>query len=220
MLNQRSAPLKFVINLNRSQDRFKKYFDNSYTRWEAIDYKDLQDNNDIFKRMISYYNLDENEHKAKCACFLSHYNLLKYIVKNKLNNCLILEDDAELVRNLPNINDLQKDGIIYFGGFFHNKLMTNNKKIVHESKEGINKLDKSNMRILMTLSYFIPSYLIAQKIIDYIDSLNRYRAIDIILYQVPIDNYYVYPSVYIERCIESQIRKNKKKHSTELYEWK
>ena len=211
---------KFVINLNRSQDRFQKYFDPSYIRWEATDYKDLPDNHIVFKKMISYYNLDENEHRAKCACFLSHYNLLKHIVEHKLKNNLILEDDAESVRYLPNLDDLPKDALIYFGGFFHHKLMTNNKKVIHESKEGINKLDKSKMRILMTVSYFIPSYHVAQKIIEYIDSLKRYRAIDVILYQVPIDTYYLYPSVYKERCIESQIRKNKKKHSTELYEWK
>jgi GR25 family glycosyltransferase involved in LPS biosynthesis len=211
---------KFVINLNRSQERFEKYFDDSYIRWEATDFKDLQIDHYVYKKMISYYNLNENEHRAKCACFLSHYHLLKHIVKNKLNNCLILEDDAQLVRHLPNPADLPTDALIYFGGFFHHKLMTNNKKVVHESKEGVNKLDKSKMRVLMTVSYFIPRYQVAQKIIDYIESLNRYRAIDVILYSVPIDTYYVYPSVYIERCLESQIRKNKKKHSTELYEWK
>jgi GR25 family glycosyltransferase involved in LPS biosynthesis len=211
---------KFVINLNRSHDRFEKYFDDSYTRWEATDYKDLPLHHDVFRRMISYYNLSESEHRAKCACFLSHYNLLKHIVENKINNCLILEDDAQLVRHLPNPADLPRDSLIYFGGFFHHKLMTNNKKVVHESKEGVNKLDKSKMRVLMTVSYFIPTYEVAEKIIKYIDTLKRLRAIDVILYTVAIDTYYYYPSIYVERCLESQIRKNKKKHSTELYEWK
>ena len=211
---------KFVINLNRSKDRFEKYFDDSYTRWEATDYKDLPLHHDVFRRMISYYNLSESEHRAKCACFLSHYNLLKHIVENKINNCLILEDDAQLVRHLPHPADLPRDGLIYFGGFFHHKLMTNNKKVVHESKEGINKLDKTKMRILMTVSYFIPTYEVAEKIIKYIDTLKRFRAIDVIFFNIPVDTYYYYPSIYVERCLESQIRKNKKKHSTELYEWK
>ena len=35
---------KYVVNLDRCRDRMES-FDDSYTRWSATDYRDLQDNN-------------------------------------------------------------------------------------------------------------------------------------------------------------------------------
>ena len=70
---------KYVVNLDRCLDRMES-FDDSYTRWSATDYRDLQDKHPIFDRMISYHSIrNTNQHKAKCGCFLSHtYLYLKY----------------------------------------------------------------------------------------------------------------------------------------------
>ena len=103
---------KFVINLERCIDRMV-YFDKSYTRWIATDYKDLDDNDEIFKKMISMWNISQNEHRAKCGCLLSHVNLWKHIADNKLNDILIVEDDALQVNYLP--NDLAEDTFLYLG---------------------------------------------------------------------------------------------------------
>ena len=84
---------KFVINLDRCQDRMK-YFDDSYTRWSAVDGTDLDDD-PILTKMISMHNIDPKQHRGKCGCWLSHMNLLKHIVENKLNNVIIVEDDAD-----------------------------------------------------------------------------------------------------------------------------
>ena len=51
---------KFVINLDRCQDRMK-YFDDSYTRWSAVDGADLDDD-PILTKMISMYNIDPKQH--------------------------------------------------------------------------------------------------------------------------------------------------------------
>jgi len=207
---------KYVINLDRCKERMD-YFDDSFTRWSATDYRDLQHNHPIFDKMISYYNIkNTNQHKAKCGCFLSHTNIWRYIVLNKLNNTLVVEDDAEQVN--PLMNDLPSDSFTYLGGFFHNKKITNGSKINIESKEGINKLDKDQYRILMTLAYFIPSWEIAKKMLEDIDK-PRIRAIDIMMYNIDLPIYYQYPANYIEKDIPSTIRKGKVKHSNEYYEW-
>ena len=72
---------KFVINLERCINRMDM-FDNSYTRWIATDYKDLDDGDEIYKRMVSMWNISQNEHRAKCGCLLSHMNLWKYILEH------------------------------------------------------------------------------------------------------------------------------------------
>ena len=68
---------------------------------QMTDYTDLDPNHDIFTRMISMHNINPNEHKAKSGCFLSHVNLWKHIVEHKLNDVLIVEDDAEQINELP-----------------------------------------------------------------------------------------------------------------------
>ena len=72
---------KFFINLDRCNDR-QKYFDNSWTRWRATDWKELDSDDPIFERMVSMWNINPAEHRAKCACWLSHINLLRHISEN------------------------------------------------------------------------------------------------------------------------------------------
>jgi hypothetical protein len=54
--------------------------------------------------------------------------------------------------------------------------------------------------------------------LNHIDSLKRLRALDIMFHNIPIKNYVSYPASFIERPLQSQIRKNKKKFSNEFYE--
>lgn len=210
---------KFVINLNRCSDRLQ-YYDDSYTRWEAVDGNDLSSDDPIIKKMYSLYNLkDYNEHLGKCGCLLSHKTLWEHIINNKLNNVLIVEDDADQISELPNINDLPKDGITYLGGYFHSINIRNHKLPEIISNDKINKV-KSNFRILMTLSYYIPSYDICEKLYSELKKWDkkRYRAIDVMLSKFNIDKYYYYPAIYVERNVESTITKQRKKRSNEYYE--
>lgn len=209
---------KYVVNLDRCRDRMES-FDDSYTRWSATDYRDLQQNHPIFDKMISYYNIkNTNQHKAKCGCFLSHTNIWRYIMDNKLNNTLIVEDDAELVNDISDLQ-LPRDSFTYLGGFFHNKKMTDNSKINIQSKEGINILDKDKYRLLMTLAYFIPTWEIAKVMLESVD-MPRIRAIDVMMYNIDLPIYYQYPASYIEKDIPSTIRDIKRKHPNEYYEFK
>ncbi len=207
---------KFVINLERCGERMNNY-DDSHTRWLATDYVDLK-GSPLIEKMISYHSIRNTpQHLAKCGCWRSHTLLWRYIIDNRLNGTLILEDDACRVGDLP--LELPQDGITYLGGFFHNKKMTNNKKFVHISVNGINKLDKDKMRILMTMAYYIPTWEIAKKMLESVDK-PRIRAIDVMMYGIDIPTYYQFPAPYIEADLESTIRKDKRKHSNELYQWK
>lgn len=211
----------YVINLEKDKDRWQKYKYSTAKRWSATHYEDMDSNDPMFRKMISYWNVPPNQHKAKCGCFQSHLSLLKWIVIHKLDNILICEDDALLVggtKSLP--KKFAKDGITYLGGFIMNEKITSKDPIKIDHKIGLNELDKSKYRMLMAMSYFIPNWKLAENIVDLIESKDRVRAWDIELNNCCEKSYYIYPAPFIEEDVPSTIREGRKKHSTTEYEWK
>ena len=204
---------KFVINLDRCKDRML-FFDKSYTRFPAVDGAELSDDNPILKKMISMHNIDPKQHRGKCGCFISHVNLLKHIINNKINNVLVVEDDAEQVNPLP---DNMPNEFIYLGGFFSPKRFDDD-LVIPDIQQGLLEVPE-DVKLLMTLSYYIPNWELAEVIYDHIIGQNRYRAIDIMLNKLPIKRYLYYPACYIERPLVSTIREDKNKHSTKYYGW-
>lgn len=204
---------KFFINLDRDTSRAEKFNDTDYIRWRATPREEVSE--ELNKQMLSYYNLSIKAHLGKCGCFHSHIKLYEHIIKNKLNDVLIVEDDAVQVNELP--TDYPKDSLIYVGGFFHNKKMTNNKKVIIKSTDGINTLP-DEYRILMTMSYIIPTWEVAEDILKKILSLKRYKAIDVLLGNIDIKRVYNYPACFEEEGVESTINKKSKK-ATKYYEW-
>lgn len=113
----------FVINLKHRQDRWNKIqddFKNTQLRlkkWDGIYGKNLTEEQ-IKDLTNSYcYNFCST---GMMGCWLSHYSLWQYIVKNKLNNTLILEDDAVPVQDFnQKLNKFLKTSaeydIIYLG---------------------------------------------------------------------------------------------------------
>ncbi len=204
---------KFFINLDRDTSRAEKFKDTDYIRWRATSREEVSD--ELNKKMISMYNYPEKAHLGRCGCFNSHITLLEHVVDNRLNDVLVVEDDAVEVSELP--TDYPSDSLIYLGGFLHNKKMTDNKKVIIKSTDGINNLP-DEYRILMTLSYIIPTWVLAEDILKQIKSLKRYRAIDVLLGNINIKKSYIYPACYIEEGSVSNIQK-KSKRSNEFYEW-
>jgi len=210
----------FVVNLDKAKDRWSHFKDDErFTRWSATDYNDLKEDNPIFKDMVSFWNIDPKEHKAKCACYLSHTNIYRYIVQNHLYDTLILEDDAELVGELP--DNLPQDGFTYLGGFTsHLKLTSGPMKV--DFDDGINPIKHNEYRMLCCLAIYIPNPRVALKMLQACEKMNgrRPRAVDTMLRDALISQYVYYPAPVIERNIPSQIRKKKPKHCNEYYEWK
>ncbi len=195
----------FYINLDTAKQRRNKFLHTDFQRWRATTKDEVPDY--INTRMISMYNFGKESHLARCACFLSHTKLLEFIVNEKLNDVLILEDDAIQVNDIP--KNYPKDSITYIGGFIYNRLMMDESKPNINHKIGIN-LCPSEYRILGCLAYIIPTYKVAEYILNLIHSQNRYKAIDIMLGNIGIKQYYSYPGSFREEGCESQISvKNK-----------
>jgi len=202
---------KFVVNLDRCKDRMK-YFDKSFKRWSAVDGANLKDDNPVLSRMISMHNISPQQHRGKCGCFISHINLLQHIINNKLNNVLVVEDDAEMVNPLP---DPLPEEFTYLGGFFSGKHFSD---VEVSNRAGIWDIPE-NTKLLMTLSYFIPKWEMAKYIYNEIMSQKRFRAIDVMLNNIHFTKCYHYPACFIERPLVSTIRDDKVKHSTKYYTW-
>jgi len=205
----------FVINLDHATDRWEHYKDKGCKRWSATNFDEIKVNDPLIPKLISYYNISMKEHLCKIGCIKSHTGLWRYIVQNKLNDILILEDDAHLIDMVP--ENLPTDGMTYLGGFTcHPKITKGSLK--PEFIDGIQELDKTKYRMVMMMSYYIPTWTIAEQMLNHIDSLKRFRAIDIMIHDIPIKNYVSYPASFKERPLQSQIRKDKKKFSNEFYE--
>ncbi len=203
---------KFFINLDRCKDR-QKYFDDTWTRWEATDWKDLDSDDPIFERMVSMWSIDPSQHKAKCACWLSHINLLRNISENKLNNVIVLEDDAEQINHIP--DDLGSD-FCYLGGFFMRSMKGGSVEPPMLVDGSLNAL-ADTYKLMTTLAYYIPTWEIATQIINQIVQKPRYRAIDVMLQNITSQRNVYSPALFRERPLESHIRQNKKKHASENY---
>lgn len=211
---------KFVINLDKRKDRWHKYKDKGYIRWSATSIDDIDKNDPIVDKMISYHNIRHtDQHLAKIGCWLSHTKLLKHIIDNQLNEVLIIEDDALGIWN-EDTSYLLDDCITYFGGFFSDTQIT--KKLNRDNLDlvyGLNLVDDTKFKIMTTLSYYVPTWQLAQELYNQVINCKRYRAIDVMYSQTDIPKCFIYPSVFSEQRIDSDIRKNKKKFATCYYEF-
>ena len=129
----------FVINLDDAKDRWEHYKDDDrFTRWSATSREEVKEWDS--EKMISYHNIHPDQHLAKCACLKSHLNIWSYIITNRMNDVLILEDDALVSDYLPGGGKLPQDGLTFFGGYTASKKMTQGALNVSFT-EVINKID-------------------------------------------------------------------------------
>ena len=209
---------KYFISLKDCLERQKLFKNTDFKMIEAVDGRKMGFDQPECQKMVSFHNIrNTDQHLCKVGCFLSHFNLLIDIVNNKTNNVLIVEDDAQAVRDIPDISFFPKDSITYLGGFILNRKITKRDKIIIDHKDGLNELDTDKYRMMMTMAYYIPTWEIAKEIIDTLKNLKRWRAIDICLSNSRNKIYYHYPAIFIEAPFKSTIRPNKKQFSKENY---
>ena len=204
--------IKYVINLKSATERLEKYNLEEFKRHEATSRQEVSE--ELDKRIVSMYNLPRHNHLARCACFHSHYTLLKKIVFLKQNNVLILEDDA-IPSGHPMPDTFDPNALTYVAGWFHQIKMMDNSQVIYDSKCGVNEL--GDFRIVGAVAYVIPRWEVAAAILEHLDNKKRWRAIDIEFYNLPIDKKYIYPAPYLEDRSESQIDTKRKRYTNEYY---
>ena len=218
---------KFVINLDSRPDRWQ-YWEGrkGYIRWRATSREEISPESHLIEKMISYHNIRYTpQHKSKIACMVSHINLWRHIITNKLDKVVILEDDALGFVREEHMEGLMDDGITYLGGFFVAPQIT--KKLHRGEVEkdlvcGLNLVDPSKFKVMCCLAYYIPTWQVAMEMYVTIMDKERYRAIDIMIAnEESIKKYFVYPAWFAESTTGgSDIRESQKKFARSDYTFK
>lgn len=171
----------FVINV--TDERWEKYkADTRYIRFKGVVGEELD--LETYDKYVFYYNKGESSKRGAIGCSESHLSLMKYIYENKLNNCIVIEDDALIdFERLDELKDINQ--FCYIGGRFQAPLLKNDNVFQKQfSKETfltqkINKINPKEFIIIGAHGYYFPTYNIAKEIFDNIQSQKRQRGIDV-----------------------------------------
>ena len=132
------------------------------------------------------WNAGEKQKGNVIGCLLSHLRLMRKIVSKKLNNVLVIEDDALVDMALlkkTNLNKLPQDKMIYFGGvlrpltFKDQKFKPDNVRKSFK-KNTVNKIKANNFKIGSTHGLYYPTKEAAKPLLKYLEGKERIRAID------------------------------------------
>ena len=181
-----------MINLKKHADRWKKYKGNpNYKRFPAVIGSDLPADNEYLKgKLVMMWNASDKQRRNVVGCYLSHVNVLKRIVKQKLNKTIILEDDCQIDTkelNKIDLNKLPQDKMIYFGGTLRSMTFktkgwdinrTRKTLVCDKNKSTLNKIVPGRFKIGGAHAYYYPTWKSAENIIKYLESKERVRAID------------------------------------------
>jgi glycosyl transferase family 25 len=102
---------KDIERLNNSYKQLNKYNITNYERYPAVNGKDLNQ-----KELNSYTTILGKiiASKSMIGCGISHINIWRKIIKEKINRCLILEDDFILVDDFLNKYNTIIDKVPYY----------------------------------------------------------------------------------------------------------
>ena len=199
--DKRLKPWMYAFVINAYPERTKKYGD-KYTMFPAVWWETVSDA--TLEKYHFRYNCNIELRKKITACSESHLNLLKKIVDEKLDKIIILEDDA-IIEDWSEIRKILKcKEFCYLGGQLNSLKVSEYGKLDTDAvrssltNDNINTIETEKYRITHNLGYYIPSYKIAQEILQNIPKAKKHRAIDVeffTLQQKKIISKFMYPAI-------------------------
>jgi GR25 family glycosyltransferase involved in LPS biosynthesis len=131
---------KFIISLDKNKERqdylkkevypkLKNYFKCAAFDAELDDANDILKDNNIFLTDTFYDKCSEGQ----LGCFLSHFQLWKYIIKSNLDLAIILEDDVKIYNNFNKIIDTVYENLPVKFDYVH--------LFIHPDKQNIQYLE-------------------------------------------------------------------------------
>jgi hypothetical protein len=162
----------------------------------------------VKENMSRRHNQDINSKrfKGKCGCFTSHMKVLRYIVNNKINNVVVLEDDALLKSVVEPYGMSNCDSPVLLGGSlchpsnwkYNNEFIKKKVyEIIFDFEYGINKINYDKYRFTGAWAIYYPKWKHAQQILDFIYENKKLTHFDIYLSKNKLIKYLHYPSLYV-----------------------
>ena len=192
----------FVINV--TDERWEKYkADTRYVRFKGVVGKELD--LETYDKYVFYYNKGEDSKRGAIGCSQSHLSLMKHIYENKINNCIVIEDDALIDFNrLEELKEIK--GFSYIGGRFQATILKNDnvfqKQFNKETylTQKINKINPEEFIIIGCHGYYFENYNVAKGIYEDIQSQKRQRAIDVEFKRIQkkrpvLINQFIFPAI-------------------------
>lgn len=136
-------------------------------------------------------------------CFAGHLHIMEKIINEKINDCLVCEDDAFMIWDKEGIDTSHINEICLFSGRLHHptnwKLDNKWRKevlptIVNSFSNGLNKIDYEEYRWGGTAAIYYPTWEKVKELYEKIVNGTGYKHIDIYLANNKLINYLYYPS--------------------------
>jgi len=213
----------YIICKNEEIFTKKKTYINSkyknricHIQWIPAEYLKLtQCNKKLLNDLNTRYNTQKKKILAKLGCIAAHRKALLAIYSSKTNNNIILEEDSVFGSiKLPTPPKTS----CYMGGWIVPPQVTKAGKEIPniKQKNGINKIDYSKFKILMTHALFIKSHGEALKLFQttIADKVKNY---DVHLNDVKLITNFYYPPVFVQDDHVSEIeglKNNNDKYSS------
>ena len=138
------------------------------------------------------------EKKNTCEnCCSNWYKLLKKIYDEKIDDCIVMEDDNIIKKDIYDrfIKD-EKKQLCYLNGQFitphHFKPYYNFHK-----QNGLNTINYETSKILCTYGFYIPKHTDIKHILTIMEECQYIRAFDIFIMKYKSIKHYYYPSVLL-----------------------
>ena len=158
------------------------------------------------------YNISDQKKKNIQNCFASHLHVMETIIKRKIDNCVVCEDDAFLVNDVPEL-----DQICLLSGRLHHpknwKDYRDWRKYVRpliDFEKGINTIDYDTYRWTGFAAVYYPTW---QKVLELYNKINQsqhYKHFDILIAEHQLINHLYYPSPFAAiDCVDDKFELSK-----------
>lgn len=149
------------------------------------------------------YNISDKKRNAIYNCFAGHLNIMDIIIKRKIDNCVICEDDAFIIWDKEGVDTSNINEICLFSGRFHHprswKEDSKWRKEVLPTislENGINKIDYDTYRWGGTAAIYYPTWQKVLELYNEIMELDKWKHFDLFLSENHLINHYYYPSPF------------------------
>ncbi len=135
-----------------------------YKKWKGCIGKNLNPKF-VEDTYITMWNASKKHKHNVAGCSESHLSLMKHIINNKINNVIVIEDDALI--DFKRLKELDKvSDFCYIGGRFQPPKLTENLKFDKSKiKKGLHKINTKKFTITGGHGYYLPNVKVTEKYI-------------------------------------------------------